>query len=279
MQELTLDPSDATVVADRRYRRSANTSEALAFQCAHIQSGLELDALIVSDDVGDRWVGAGDRALCRFLSRNAPALAAGESNAAMKLRALQTISEGLESGHVTTARVKLPERDKFLFITGVGNNVMRTHGVSTTAHGSKRILGYIQPAMGEDADATETLQDLVDGAFSRLDGGAGTLGNDPSSFLGFFDDRVYRDTLSHILTPAMNAIARAGLVTDDLWRNYRLRSRESKIEWGLYERCFRVPVREQRSGVRLGELEVRFFHRHDIFEISRAPLVKIKWRA
>ncbi len=278
MDELTLDPADATVVSDRRYRRSPNTSQALAFQCAHIQTGLSLDALIVSDDVGDRWVGAGDRALCRFLSRNAPELAAGESDAAMKLRALQTISEGLESGHVTTTRVKLPNQNRFLFVTGVGNNRMRTHGVSTAAHGSKRILGYIQPAVGEDMDATETLQDLVDGAFSRLEGAAGVTGAEPTSFMGFFDDRVYRDTLTHVLSPAMDAIARAGLVADDIWRNYRLRSRETKIEWGLYERSFRSTLREHRTGVSLGELEIRFYHRHDLFEISRAPQVKIRWR-
>lgn len=277
MDELTLDPSDATVVADRRYRRSTNVTQALAFQCGHIQHGLDLDALIVSDDVGDRWVGAGDHALCRFLSRNAPELAAGNEDAAMKLRALQTISEGLESGHVTTARVKLPNSGRYLFVTGVGSNCMRTHGVSTAAHGSKRILGYVQPGTSKDVNATETVQDLVNTAFARLEGGA-AVGADPASFMGFFDDRVYRDLLDHVLAPAVDAIVASGLVIEDMWRNYRLRTRERRVDWGLYERTFRPVIREARTGVRLGELEVRFFHRHDIYEISHAPQVQIRWK-
>lgn len=282
MDELTIDPNDATVISDRRNRRSAVTTEALAFQCAHIQEGLGLDAIVVADDMGDRWVGAGDRALCRYLSKNAPELANGEFDAALKLRALQTISEGLEAAHVTTARVKVPHMGgRFLYVTGVGHNRMRRQGVATTANGSKRILGYERPLItqkDQDVDAAATLQRMVDGAYSRLVAAAGVSGATPSSFMGLFDDRVYRDTLNHVLAPAYDALGKSGVGVDDIWRNYRMRSRELKIEAGLYERQFRATLRAITSNVRLGELEIRFFHRHDVWDIPYCPRVNIRWR-
>ena len=96
--------------------------------------------------------------------------------------------------------------------------------------------------------------------------------------MGLFDDRVYRDTLAHVLAPAFDAIAQSGVIVEDMWRNYRLRTRETRIEEGLYERVFRPTLREARSGVRLGELEVRFFHRHDMFEIPYCPRLDLRWR-
>lgn len=280
--ELTIDPHDVTVITDRRGRRSEVTTQAIAFQCAHIQEGLGLDALVVADDAGDRWVGAGDRALCRFLSKNAPELAAGEHDAAMKLRALQTISDGLGAAHVTTARVLVPHMNgRYLYVTGVGDNRLRRNGVATTANGSKRILGYEQPlpaATKSDLDADATLQQMVDGAYARLVSAAGVSGAAPQGFMGMFDDRVYRDALNHVLAPAFDALAQSGVIVDDVWRNYRLRTREVRIENGLYERTFTGSLRQAHAGVRLGELEVRFFHRHDRWEIPYCPRLTLRWR-
>lgn len=281
MDEITIDPNAASIVADRRARRSGVTTEALAYQCAHVQEGLTLDAIIVADDSGDRWVGAGDRALCRFLARNAPSLAAGEKDTAMKLRALQTISEGLEAAHVTTARIKIPRENRYIFVTGVGANRMRTGGVAHTAGGTQRILGFRQPVANspaEERDATHTLQTLVDGAYGRLIIDGGVTGPAPPSFMGFRDDRVYQNALGHILAPALETTARSGVIVDEMWQNYRFRSREVRHTDGLFERNFRLPMRESRSGVRIGELEVRFFHRHDAWDIPACPQLIVRWR-
>ena len=56
-----------TISSDMRYRRSERVTDALAFQCAHLQEQLGLEAVVVSDDAGTSWVGAGDLALCRVL--------------------------------------------------------------------------------------------------------------------------------------------------------------------------------------------------------------------
>ena len=115
--------------------------------------------------------------MCRFLSKNGPELAAGERDAAMKLRALQTIRADLQGGHVTTTRVKIPNQDRHIFVTGVGFNRMRNTGVTSAAVGTKRILGYDRaPQPSGDFDANKTLQRLVDGAFARLVSASGVSG-------------------------------------------------------------------------------------------------------
>ena len=281
MDEVTIDPAEPTRIVDRRYRRSDITTQALAFQCAHVQEGLSLRAMIVSDDVGDRWVGSGDKALCRLLSKSAPAIASSDEHAAMRLRALQVLQSDLDGSRVTTTKIKVPHQSRYIYVTGVGVNQMRVGGVSTAAEGTKRILGYnarIQEQDGPDYDAGRALQNLVDGAFARLVCAAGVTGEVPAGFLGLSDDRVYRDTLNHILAPAIDAIAKSGIVVDDLWRNYRWRSRESRVDATIFERRFVSPMREGRSNVRLGDLEIRFFHRHDVFDIPYCPRLTLRWR-
>ena len=44
-----------TISSDKRYRRSERVTDALAFQCAHLQEQLGLEAVVVSDDVGTSW--------------------------------------------------------------------------------------------------------------------------------------------------------------------------------------------------------------------------------
>ena len=281
MDEVTIDPAEPTRIVDRRYRRSDITTQALAFQCAHVQEGLSLRAMIVSDDIGDRWVGSGDKALCRMLSKSAPAIASGDEHAAMRLRALQVLQSDLDGSRVTTTRIKVPRQSRYIYVTGVGVNQMRVGGVSTTAEGAKRILGYALDAGPDergDYDAARAIQALVDGAFARLVSAAGVAGNVPSTFFGFSDDRAYRDTLNHVLAPAIDAIAKSGIVVDDIWRNYRWRSREIRLDESIFERRFSAPMRESRSNARLGELEVRFFHRHDAFDIPYCPRVNLRWR-
>ena len=281
MKEVTIDPAEPTRIVDRRYRRSDVTTQALAFQCAHVQEGLSLRAMIVSDDIGDRWVGSGDRALCRMLSKSAPAIASGDEHAAMRLRALQVLQSDLDGSRVTTTRIKVPRQSRYIYVTGVGANQMRAGGVGTTAEGAKRILGYtLDRTIDErgDYDAARAIQALVDGAFARLVSAAGVTGEAPSSFLGFSDDRVYRDTLNHILAPAIDAIAKSGIVVDDIWRNYLWRSREARIDESIFERRFTASMRESRSNARLGELDVRFFHRHEVFDIPYCPRINLRWR-
>lgn len=283
MEEVTIDPAEPTRIIDRRYRRSEITTQALAFQCAHVQEGLSLRAMIVSDDIGDRWVGSGDKALCRMLSKSAPAIGSGNEHAAMRLRALQVLQSDLDGSKVTTTKIKVPNQSRYIYVTGVGANQMRVGGVSTAAVGTKRILGYTQRPQQHldergDYDAGRALQHLVDGAFARLVCAAGVTGEVPTGFFGLSDDRVYRDTLNHILAPAIDAVAKSGIVVDDLWRNYRWRSRETRIDESVFERKFSASMREGRSNVRLGEFEVRFFHRHDAFDVPYCPRLTLKWR-
>jgi hypothetical protein len=281
MDEVTIDPAEPTRILDRRYRRSDITTQALAFQCAHVQEGLSLRAMIVSDDVGDRWVGSGDKALCRLLSKSAPAISSADEHAAMRLRALQVLQSDLDGSRVTTTKIKVPHQSRYIYVTGVGVNQMRVGGVSTAAEGTKRILGYTgrpQEEDGPDYDAARALQNLVDGAFARLVCADGVTGAVPVGIFGLSDDRVYRDTLNHILAPAIDAIAKSGIVVDDLWRNYRWRSREARVDANIFERRFVTPMREGRSNVRLGNLEVRFFHRHGVFDMPYCPRLTLNWR-
>ena len=126
---------------------------------------------------------------------------------------------------------------------------MRPTGVVTAATGTKRILGYERPIAGvePDADAQRALQRMVDGAYARLVSAEGVRGEAPGAFIGFVDDRAYQDALSHVLAPAFDALAQSGLVVDDLWRNYRLRTRETRIEDGLFERALTGSIRESRT--------------------------------
>ncbi|MCB9507625.1 MAG: hypothetical protein H6698_07860 [Myxococcales bacterium] len=280
MDALTLDPAEPTRIVDRRYRRSQLTTEALAFQCAHVQEGLELDALIVSDDTGDRWVGAGDKALCRLLSRSAPAISGGDDRGAMRMRALQVLRSDLSGTQLTACRIQVPRQDRFIYVTGVGTNRMRPSGVVSAATGTKRILGYERPVANatSDGDAQRTLQRVVDGAYARLVSAHGVRGDAPSAMFGFVDDRAYRDTLAHILAPAVDMLAQSGLIVDDLWRNYRLRTRETRVDVGVYERTFASPIRDGRTATCVGELDVKFTHRHDVFDIPYCPRVALRWR-
>ncbi len=278
-----VDPYAPTVVSDRRYRRSPVLTEALGYQCAHIQEGLSLEALVVSDDVGDRWVGSGDKSLCRLLSRSALDLSErGSVEAAYRLKTLQSLKSDLKSSDITTCRIKLPDSQRFVVVTGVGSNRLRTNGVVSASRGTKRILGLTKSRENrtsqDEFDAAQHLQELVDNSYARLVSTQGLYGQAPRQLLGLVDDGVYREAFKHILAPAMDAVTQSGVIVDDPWRSYRFRSRERRYTDGTFERTFRVALREARSGLRLGDLEIRFFHRHDEFEIPYCPRLSIRWR-
>lgn len=271
-----------TQVMDRRYRRSPKRLEALAYQCAHVRDGLTLDAVVVADDVGDRWVGAGDRALCRMLAKSAQQLADSESaGAEYRMKALQSLRGDLTDAQLTTCTIKVPGRNRRVYVAGIGENVLRSTGVMTTAHGTKRILGFqqtlpLQSPTREDADVL--LQSICDRSYDRLLAAGSLVGPPPRRSFGRVDDGIYRGVVRHILAPVFDAVARSGVVAADPWRSLTFRSREAKHVDGEFVRTLVSPLREARTGMRLGEMHIAVHHRHDYFDLPRAPQVTVRWR-
>ena len=89
--------------------------------------------------------------------------------------------------------------------------------------------------------------------------------------ISIFSD-TYLDTFIGIDWPYVS------LIVDDLWRNYRLRTRETRVDVGVYERTFASPIRDGRTATCVGELDVKFTHRHDVFDIPYCPRVALRWR-
>ena len=271
-----------TQVMERRYRRSPKRLEALAYQCAHVRDGLALDAVVVADDVGDRWVGAGDRALCRMLAKSAQQLSHRESQGAeYRMKALKSLRGDLTDAQLSTCTIKVPGRNRRVYVAGIGENVLRNTGVMTTAQGTQRILGFDHRApLGapsrEDADAL--LQTICDRSYDRLLEAGSLVGPPPRRVFGRSDDGVYRGVVRHILAPVFDAVARSGVVATDPWRSLTFRSRESRHADGGFVRTLVSSLREARTGMRLGELHVAVHHRHDYFDLPRAPQLTVRWR-
>lgn len=276
MDTTVITDSTVTSVTNRRYRRSEKVADALAFQCAHVQEGLALEAMVVTDDTGDRWVGSGDKRLCRLLSRSANQLVHPTIDAELRVKALRSLRSDLGPGDITTFAIRVPERERFVFVTGVGKSVMRDHGVVGAAGGVKRILGYVTPsAVAEDPQ--RVLQRLVTERFHGLQRDDELVGPAPSGLFGLVDDRIYADVLERIMEPALDTIVRSGLVCDPLWARYRWNTREVGQRDGTWVRLFAPSLREPRTGARVGLLEIEFHHRHDRFDVPFAPTLRLRW--
>lgn len=277
------DMGSRDIPRDRRYRRADETPRALAFQCAHIQESLGLEAMVVSDASGDAWVGAGDRHLCRLLARSASSIASDDLEAReFRLNALRSLRSDLTTAQVTTYRVPVPGRSASIFITGVGGSRMRDHGVVSVAGGTRRILGYERadrgPALPANARPEEVLQHQINEVWHRH--ASSIMPVDaiaPARRFGLTDDRVYAPAVELLLAPALTTLVRSGVLPDDLWKSWRLRSSERHIGDGVFVRNFQVPLREVRSGARLGTLFVDLYHRHDVWELVERPVVGLQW--
>lgn len=271
------------VVSDRRYRRSDEVPRALAFQCAHIRDGLNLDAMVVSDACGDRWVGAGDPRLCRIVSRSADVLAAGPSSGFdMRVKALRSIRADLRPGDITTFQLTVPGTSRNLYVTGVGGSRLRDDGVVNAAGGVRRIMGWQSAAAGAVPTAAHenpqaVLERLTRATFEALRVSGELTGEAPRRVFGRTDDSVYAPTLGHVLSPALNTIENSGLEYDNLSRAWTWRSRERSRRDGTYVRTFKLNLREVRTGIRVGRLDVDFYHRHDRFEIPYCPVLTLRW--
>lgn len=270
-----------TIVADRRYRRSDKVTDALAFQCAHVTDQYGLEAVVVGDETGDRWVGSGDRSLCRLLSRSAAEIARGPSvKLEYRLAALQSLRSDLDPSRVATFRIDIPGSARQVYVTGVGAGRLRDVGVVNAADGTKRILGVTPGRVPRPAVAAENpdraLQDLVHARWFQLGGGA-AMGVGPRRSLLGYDDLAYTELLGTLLEPVHAELTGAGLVADSLWAGYRWRSSEAPAGDGVYVRALRAPVREARSGVQVGALIVDMAHRHDSLSLPLPPQVGLRW--
>lgn len=276
MDTTVITDSTATSVTNRRYRRSEKVSDALAFQCAHVQEGLALEAVVVTDDTGDRWVGSGDKRLCRLLSRSANQLVHPTVDAELRIKALRSLRSDLGPADITTYAIRVPERERFVFVTGVGKSVMRDNGVVGAAGGVKRILGF-NPAAPAAEDPQRVLQRLVTDRYHAMLRDDELTGPMPSGLFGMVDDRIYSDVLDRILEPALDTIVRSGLVSDALWKRYRWSTREVAQPDGSWVRLFAPSLREPRTGARVGVLEIEFHHRHDRFDVPFPPALRLRW--
>jgi hypothetical protein len=282
MEATVITDLTRTIVADRRYRRSERVTDSLAYQCAHVQSQFGMEAVVVSDNSGDRWVGSGDKSLCRLLGRSAPEIARGPSSKLdYRLAALQTLRSDLNPGNVATFRIDLPATGSHVFVTGVGVGRMRDVGVVNVADGTKRILG-VTPGRVREAPPVVTdpeivLNELVSRVWHQMRDRGQLVGADPVRRLGAFDDRVYADALEQVLEPVMVELGQSGLVADSLWAAWRWRSSEAPLGDGIFVRTLRAPVREVRTGLQVGALHVDLPHRHDVFAFTHPPHVRLRW--
>lgn len=282
MEATVITDLTRTIVADRRYRRSESVTDSLAFQCAHVQTQFGMEALVVSDQSGDRWVGSGDKSLCRLLGRSAPEIARGPSQKLdYRLAALQTLRSDLTPGNVATFRIDLPGSGTQVFVTGVGLGRMRDVGVVNVADGTKRILGVtpgrVRAAAPVATDPEVVLNDMVTRRWHDARDRGELAGSDPVRRLGIFDDRVYIDALDVVLEPVMVELSQSGLVADSLWAAWRWRSSEASLGDGIFVRTLRAPVREVRTGLQVGALHVDLPHRHDVFAFTHPPHVRLRW--
>lgn len=270
-----------TISSDMRYRRSERVTDALAFQCAHLQEQLGLEAVVVSDDVGTSWVGAGDLALCRVLSRSAPALAMpSHAERDLQVKTLRSLRHDLRDGDVATAALSVPNSARRIFVSGVGRSRLLENAVTTTAAGSSRILGYDRPRRRPvEIDTRNALSTALMQAWQTLFS-AGVHDDAaivPRNWLGFADDRRYRDIVTDLMSPVVHILQSRGVLLEDLWSQYRFRSNEVELTDGLYLRTFRIALRDVRLGLRIGHLELDLFHRHDRLAVPVCPRIRLQW--
>jgi len=270
-----------TVVTDRRYRRSAEVPESLAFQCAHVQEALSLEAVVVSDGTGDRWVGSGDKRLCRLLSKSASTIADDASpRRDLRMMAIQSLRSDLSLQEITTYKIKVPAHERYIYVTGVGQSRMRDTGVVSVADGVKRIMGFRSQRRtadhGASADPAHVLNRLISDRFDAVRWSTEVTVRS-RSFFSRSDDRDYAPMLGEMLQPAIDAVVRSGIIVDDLWKRYRWRSQEASIGDGVFLRRLTATLREPRSGARVGTLSVDVCHRHDRLEITEPPTCAIAW--
>lgn len=277
-----LNVNEAPRTTERRYRRSEDVTQALAFQCAHVQQHLDLQALVVADDVGDRWVGAGDRTLCRLLSRSANDLAVGSlANASYRFKVLHSVSPELTPGHLTTFTLKVPGRKSLLHVAGVGASVARADGVVTTADGTRRILGFTPARASREVDSTDgegLLRRAMHDVWYGLRRGGALTGEAPRRSLTRARDSVYRDVLLECLEPVFGMLQRSGLVAVEPWGAWRGTTTEVQLGDDRFVRAIRYGLRDLRAGVHVGTLIVEFEHRHQVWEMPEPPQVYLRWR-
>ena len=276
----TTNPADV----DRRNRRSDHIPRALAFQCAHVRDSLNLSSLVVADDAGGDWVGAGDKVLCRLLAKSAPELAIGTSESAgYRFKVMKSIMSDLTPDQLTTYSIRVPDRDRYLFVAAIGKNTKRTDGVIHTVGGVRRILNY-DPAQGAAlslsfaADPEATLQRVLLNSYREWEKETHAEPRLRSVF-GWIDDSVYKPALDALMKPVTDVLQLCGLSLDSLWRGFRWTSVEVADDNGNYTRQLSATMREARAKVPVGTLYLDLFHRHDVYEIPFCPVVRIRWNA
>jgi hypothetical protein len=271
-----------TISSDNRYRRSERVRDALAFQCAHLQEQMGLEAMVVSDDNGSAWVGSGDLALCRVLSRSAPSLARPDhDDRELQMKTLQALRGDLNTSQVATMSIPVPGSRRHIYVAGVGRNRLLENGVQVTGVGAKRILGFQRPAPATPAvggDTNEVLDRLVRQAWNtQLTSGNTEREGSPRNWMGIVDDSVYAPVLADVLAPALAALELRSVVATSLWRHYRLRTNEVELTDGLYLRTLSCDLLHAQHRVRLGRLEVDLYHRHDRVVLPVCPRLRLNW--
>lgn len=271
-----------TISADNRYRRSERVKDALAFQCAHLQEQIGLEAMVVSDDNGGAWVGSGDLALCRVLSRSAQSLARPDhQDRELQLKTLRSLRSDLNTSQVATMSIPVPGSRRHIYVAGVGRSRLLENSVHATAAGAQRILGFQRPEPVSNnigTDTNEVLDRLVRQAWNtQLTSGRTESEARVRNWMGMVDDSVYEPILADILAQALAALEHRSVVATSLWRHYRLRTNEVELTDGLYLRTLHCDLLHAQHRVRLGRLEVDLYHRHDRTVLPVCPRLRLNW--
>jgi len=127
--------------SERRQRRSDQLFEALRLQIRHTQQRLSLDALVLTDDMGEIVASAGQDELVHEVAVQSPWLAATSAwDLDGALSYLWKVYPGLRSNRFCLKRVELEGFDEPLILCGVGHTRELDMGVAHTATGVERIL-------------------------------------------------------------------------------------------------------------------------------------------
>lgn len=130
------------VLRERRRRRSDNTAEALAFQLQHVAEVLELNAIVLTDDLGQVLARAGDAFLCNILADSV--MWSDEDDAPLDEMTVEWLAQhapDLDPSFVVRERLDIPGASDSARVLAIGRSWGRGAGVEHACEGVVRILG------------------------------------------------------------------------------------------------------------------------------------------
>jgi hypothetical protein len=277
---------DETAGADRRRRRSSDPEKAVNFQFDRVLDVVASEAIVLCDQRGRSLTGRGHQQLCRMLAHTVPSIVAGDRRQVdYKLKALDILRPGADISNVSLRPIVMPSGRRHLFVASLSESTFNEVGVHHASGGVRRILGIPHPysrvapmpslVSSRDRLNYDVVRAISHGfqAFNETALAAQLRIPRRSSRV---PGRDYVRALTVMLGPVDRRLAREGLTV----QRPGLRSRW--LNWGETRndgyriRRFKLPLRELRSGRRLGLLTLEMLTYDRAFAIPRPPRVALR---